>query len=162
MSANSSSISFRPAVPDDIPGILELLEEYVRQQLVLPRTAEELQNNYRNFIVAVNDDDGKIVGAVALRPFEGGYFEVRSLAVASEYSGSGLGSKLVAAVLKRAETLRPIAKCVFALTKRPNLFHRLGFRDAPHEAFPGKIWADCLQCPKYHCCDEDAVEYHLD
>ena len=162
MEEEVSIISFRPAALEDIQGILDLLEEYVRQQLVLPRTAEELQSNYRNFTVAVDGATGRIVGAVALRPFDGGYYEVRSLAVASEYSGTGLGSKLVTAVLERAKTLRPLAKCVFALTKRPNLFHRLGFRDAHHEAFPGKIWADCLQCPKYYCCDEVAVEYPLD
>lgn len=156
------NFSLRPAVPQDIPAMLALLDKYVRQQLVLPRTAEELQQNYRNFTVACNEADGRLLGIAALRPFGDGFYEVRSLAVDCEFQGRGLGGALVKALLERARNLQPPASCVFALTKRPHFFQWLGFQLAKREAFPAKIWLDCRQCPKFDCCDEIAVEYRLE
>lgn len=142
--------------------MLALLDEYVRRQLVLPRTAEELQQNYRNFTVVCDKADGHLLGIAALRPFGDGFFEVRSLAVEDESQGKGVGSALVKALLERARSLQPPASCVFALTKRPHFFQGLGFQLAKREEFPAKIWLDCRQCPKFDCCDEIAVEYRLD
>ena len=60
-------------------------------------------------------------------------------------------------LLRRAREMTPPAKCVFTLTKRPEFFRNLGFRLAPKEDFPAKIWTDCRLCPKDHCCDETAL-----
>ncbi|MGN0866881.1 MAG: GNAT family N-acetyltransferase [Oligosphaeraceae bacterium] len=147
----------RPATREDIPEILALLEEFVRQQLVLPRTPEEMAENYRNFVVACRQKDGTLVGVGALRPHGEGLFEVRSLAVPQAYHGQGIGSRIVEALLQRARNMTPPARCVFTLTKRPAFFRNLGFRLAPKEDFPAKIWTDCRLCPKYHCCDEIAL-----
>ena len=154
-----SNIVLRSAVPEDIPEMLKLLESYAQKQLVLPRTAVDLQQNIQNFVVA--RDGEKLAGAVSLRPYGDGFFEVRSLAVAHGYKNAGVGTRLVQELLSRAKALNPPAVNVFALTKRPHLFQRLGFRIALRERFPGKIWTDCLLCPKYSNCDETAVEYRL-
>ena len=106
-------------------------------------------------------DGDKLVGVVSLRPYGEGFFEVRSLAVAHGYKNVGVGSRLVQELLNRARSMDPPAVNVFALTKRPHLFQRLGFRLAYRERFPAKIWTDCLLCPKYSDCDETAVEYRL-
>ncbi len=125
---------------------------------MLPRTAEDLAQNIQNFIVA-RDENGSLVGTVALRPYENDYYEVRSLAVADSCVNGRVGSRLVAALLTKARQLTPPAYSVFVLTKRPNLFLRLGFKLAYRERFPAKIWADCRLCPKYDDCDETALEY---
>ena len=151
------SFPVRPAVWEDIPAILALLEEFVQQQLVLPRTREEMEGNYRNFMVACHPGTGALVGAGALRPHGDGLYEVRSLAVTTSFHGQGIGSQVVKALLRRARETTPPAKCVFTLTKRPEFFRNLGFRLAPKEDFPAKIWTDCRLCPKYHCCDETAL-----
>ncbi len=161
MSMDSKSIILGPATPADLPAMQALLDDYAQRQLMLPRTAEDLRANLGNFVVA-KSSEGDFVGAAALRPFGDGYFEVRSLAVARGFINAGVGSRLVEALLAKARALTPPARCVFALTKRPNLFRRLGFRLAFRERFPAKIWADCRQCPKYDLCDETAVEYRLD
>lgn len=153
-------INLMPATVDDVPAMLELMEEHVKAQLMLPRTAEDLKQNIRNFIVA-KTPEGKMAGTAALRPFGDGYFEVRSLAVAYDCLNAGVGSRLVEALLDKARELDPPAVSVFALTKRPNLFLRLGFKLAFRERFPAKIWTDCLSCPKYEFCDETAVEFKL-
>lgn len=153
-------IKLMPATIEDIPAMLALMEEHVKAQLMLPRTAEDLTEKISNFIVA-KTPDGKLAGTAALRPFGDGYFEVRSLAVTCDCVNAGVGSKLVTAVLQKAQELDPPAVSVFALTKRPNLFLRLGFKLAFRERFPAKIWTDCLSCPKYELCDETAVEFKL-
>ena len=153
-------VTLTPASVQDIPDMLALMEEHVKAQLMLPRTADDLREKIGNFIVA-RTPEGKIAGTAALRPFGDGYFEVRSLAVDCNCVNAGIGSKLVAALLDKARKLNPPAVSVFALTKRPNLFLRLGFKLAFRERFPAKIWTDCLQCPKYDDCDETAVEYKL-
>ena len=157
----SSNILIRPAVLEDIPSILGLAEEFVIRQILLPRSAEELRENYRNFLVAC-DFSGAVIGMGALRPFGDGLFEVRSLAVSPEHQGGGIGGKIVQALLERARAMTPPASCVFTLTKRPHFFEMLGFVPRPKEAFPVKIWADCRICPKRECCDETALEFRLD
>lgn len=159
MKAKVAQIHLASAVPEDIPEMLKLLDSYAKKQQVLPRTAIDLQQNIQNFVVARDGD--KLVGVVSLRPYGEGFFEVRSLAVAHGYKNAGVGSRLVQELLVRARAMNPPAVNVFALTKRPHLFQRLGFRLAFRERFPAKIWTDCLLCPKYNDCDETAVEYRL-
>ncbi|MBQ4481340.1 MAG: GNAT family N-acetyltransferase [Victivallales bacterium] len=159
MNSSELQVKLYSAAAEDIPAMLRLLDSYAKKQLVLPRTAVDLQQNLQNFIVA--RDGEKLVGLAALRPYGDGFFEVRSLAVAHGYKNAGVGTRLVNALLEKARALQPPAVKVFALTKRPHLFLRLGFRMAFRERFPAKIWTDCLLCPKYDNCDETAVEYRL-
>ncbi len=152
----SAKPTIREARESDIPQILGLLDEFVKLQVILPRDPEEMRRNYPNFVVAF-DEAGKLVGAGALRPHGEGLFEVRSLAVSLPCQGSGLGSLLVEALLERARAMTSPVRCVFTLTKRPHFFQQLGFQIAPKGDFPEKIWADCLACPKFNCCDEVAL-----
>ena len=159
MKSTMPQIQLMQATPEDIPAMLRLLDSYAQKQLVLPRTAADLQQNIQNFIVA--HDGARLAGVAALRPYGDGFFEVRSLAVAHGYKNVGVGTRLVNALLEKARSIQPPAVKVFALTKRPHLFLRIGFRLALRERFPAKIWTDCLMCPKYNNCDETAVEYRL-
>ena len=44
----------------------------------------------------------------------------------------------------------------------PGFFISLGFKEVEKEMFPEKIWADCLKCAKFNCCDEKAVLFQAD
>ncbi len=149
----AAAVILVPAGPEDVRPIVDLLEPYARQELVLARTAEEIGQYIANFTVAKAGD--RVVGCVALRDFGDGLEEVRSLAVESGWSGHGLGSKLVQAALEHA--VRRQANRVFALTLRPHLFERLGFVVVDKEMFPQKVWSDCRKCSKLACCDETAL-----
>jgi amino-acid N-acetyltransferase len=50
---------------------------------------------------------------------------------------------------------------VFVLTYAPDFFRRFGFEMYPKEKLPHKIWADCLNCPKFPDCDEVALILEL-
>ena len=147
-------IRFRMAGPDDVPAIHALLTRYAADQLLLPRSPEDILSRIANFAVA-ETTDGVFAGCVALRDYGNRLFEVRSLAVHPDFIERRIGSNLVRF---QTERLRHSGGCrVFALTYHPHLFTRLGFAPADKALFPEKIWSDCQICPRQHCCDEDAV-----
>jgi len=145
--------SVRQAQPTDAAAIVALLQPYVCEGLILPRRREEIEARSQDFFIA--EIDSAIVGCVALRDFGAGLIEIRSLAVAESCAGHGIGSCLVrtavAAAGDRGNTR------IFALTKRPHLFERLGFVVVDKHQFPQKVWADCHNCRKLDCCDEVAM-----
>ena len=84
--------------------------------------------------------------------------EIRSLAVRRDLAGQGIGSRLVRALLAKAEERTGGGNGhVFALTYRVAFFQRLGFRIVDKYTCPPKIWSDCCVCPKKDHCDETAV-----
>jgi len=78
--------------------------------------------------------------------------EIRSVAVARDRAGEGLGSAVVKACLDEARRLE-IAR-VFVLTYIPKYFGRFGFREVGRDELPHKIWAECIKCPKFPECGE--------
>jgi len=85
--------------------------------------------------------------------------EIRSLAVDETARNQGLGANLVEAALSEAVTLGLFR--VFTLTYRVHFFQRLGFVETPKDKLPQKVWADCLNCPKFPECDETAMLIEL-
>ena len=53
-------ITIRPATEADIEGILDIVNGYAAQNLMLPRTDEQIRRVLRWFLVA--EDQGQIVG----------------------------------------------------------------------------------------------------
>lgn len=143
----------RLARPAEADQIAKLLLPYAARDLVLPRSATEIREQARNFVVAARR--GKVVGCVSLRDYGNGLWEIRSLAVREGAAGHGLGTRLVQAALRLARRRR--AGRVFALTLRPHIFARLGFGIVEKELFPQKVWTDCKRCKKREVCDEIAV-----
>ena len=151
------SVLLRPARSDDAERIASLLEPYAAQKIVLPRSPAEIRRLIVNFIVA--EADAQVVGAVALRDFGEGLEEIRSLVVHPGWVGRGLGSELVSAAIDLGRGRHAVR--IFALTLRPRLFQRSGFRLVEMSLFPQKVWHDCTKCPKEQNCDEVAVVLDL-
>ena len=149
-----NSVSIRPAQPDDVDAIFELLELYTANGVVLKRSKEDIAGYLKNFIVAV--DDGSICGCCAARDFGNDLLEVRSLVVAPDCQGKGVGRKLVSFIIDRLTVEREHWR-LFTLTLQVKFFQSLGFVVVEKEIFPEKIWSDCSKCSKYHCCDETAL-----
>ncbi len=147
----------RQARMDDVESIHALITEFSREQFMLGRGRAELYESLRDFQVA--EVGGRVVGCSALTIAWEGLAEVRSLATAREFRGRGIGRRLVEACLAEARRLG-IGR-VFALTQAPPFFERLGFKRVPKEELPHKIWADCIKCPKFPDCDEEAVAIDL-
>jgi amino-acid N-acetyltransferase len=111
--------------------------------------------------VAIENQGGgeRIVACAALELVWRDLAEIKSLAVADEMRGHGIGTKLVKAAIDEARRLK-LAR-VFALTREARFFEKLGFRDVPKETLPHKVWTDCIQCPMQTNCDEVAMVIDL-
>lgn len=141
----------------DVPALLKLINAYADARLLLPRTLADLRENIEEFTVA--EEDGKVLGCGALKLYDDDIAEIRSLCVQPGRKSSGLGRALTGQLLDEAE--HHGLKTVFALTVAPEFFLKCGFREAPREKFPMKIWRDCLLCPKLFHCDEKTVAFDL-
>ncbi len=149
--------TIRKARMGDVEAIHALITEWGRENVMIPRSRAELYESLRDFEVA--EAGGEVIGCAALSIAWENLAEVRSMAVARPYQGRGVGRRLVAACL--AEARRLDVRRVFALTTTPSFFERMGFGRVPKEELPHKIWADCLKCPKFPDCDEEAVAMEL-
>ena len=145
----------RKARLPDAVRIHELIGEYARESILLPRTMAEICENIRDFTVA--EQRGDVVGCAALHFYGLDLVEVRSVAVDRRRQHKGVGRRLVEALLKEAREHNVPSVCLF--TRIPDYFARLGFVTVGHERLPEKILKDCLNCPRLNCCDETAMVY---
>ena len=143
----------RKAKLKDAKHIQELINIFAKQELMLPRSLFELYESLRDFWVY--ETNSKIVGCCALRVAWHDLAEIRSLAVKVAYQKKAVGRQLVNAAIKEARQLG--VKSVFVLTYIPEYFQRFGFRKMNKDKLPHKIWAECINCPKFPDCKEVAL-----
>ena len=140
--------------PSDSAAVHHLIEHYVAEDLLLPRSEDEIREHIERFLVLTETQNGeeKLLGCVALEPYGPDLAEVRSIAVAPEARGHGLaiGDRLMKAAIDTARR-RKIAR-LFAVTHRPDFFDRYGFSSGPRQMVPEKIDRDCATCPKKDHC----------
>ncbi|WP_022852899.1 N-acetyltransferase [Thermodesulfatator atlanticus] len=145
----------RKARIHDARDIHRLITHFAKTGRVIPRPLAEIYENIREFFVFAPEGKDLIAGACALHICWEDLAEIRSLVVSEEYQGEGVGVRLVEACLEEAKKLG-IPK-VFVLTNVPEFFHKLGFEDIEKSELPHKVWADCVKCPKFPECDEEAL-----
>lgn len=143
----------REAKHEDIPQIQVLLNHYAGMGDLLPRSKDDIINNLEHFRVI--EDDGQVIACGSLEHFTDELAEVRSLMVNEEIKGRGLGRSIVETLIEIAEQRN--VKRLMALTYVPEFFHKLGFKTVDKAIFPEKIWGICVNCYKFHNCDEIAV-----
>lgn len=146
--------TIRKARLGDVQAIYDLLRHMASKGLLLPRSLSNLYEMVQTFWVGENED-GRVVGVVALQVAWETLGEVRSLAVAEECGARGLGRELTRAVEREALSLG--VERMFVLTYVPPFFEKLGYRVTPLESLPQKIWAVCFQCVHYPNCQETAL-----
>ena len=145
--------TLRKAQPSDMATLLALINGYASRGLLLPRTEASLRERLDDFTVA--EQGGRLVGCGALSELGPGLGEVRSLAVAEDAGGLGIGHAVVDHLFEEAAG-RGFRE-VIALTRRQSFFERLGFTVTERERFVDKLRVDCAACPKNVCCDEIAM-----
>ncbi|GIV95899.1 MAG: GCN5 family acetyltransferase [Herpetosiphonaceae bacterium] len=150
---SSAEVVIRRARVQDVPQMAVLINSYAAQGLMLPKSATQLYNHIRDFVVA--EQEGQIIGCAGLKITWENLAEIISLAVAPALQGRGIGRRLVEPLLEDARVLG--IPTVFALTYQVTFFEKLGFRVVPKEMLSQKVWQDCVHCPKQHCCDEIAM-----
>jgi amino-acid N-acetyltransferase len=147
----------RRAEPSDAREIHDLLENYVAEGMLIPRTLKQVYRSIRDFVIVVDGD--RIIGCGALRIYSAELAEVGALAVFDGYQGTGLGRRIVETLVHDARALG--LQRVFALTLQDGFFHRLGFETVNIGAFPEKVAADCSTCARRAGCREIAVAISL-
>ena len=144
----------RRARPADVPRMMPLLNKYAKEGEILPRSQNDVFDSVRSWVVA-EAENTRIVGVGALVIISQDLAEVRSLVINPDFHGQGLGRRIVEMLL--AEALDFEITRVFALTRKPNFFLRLGFHLTRLEKLPAKVRRDCVYCPVFHACDEVAM-----
>lgn len=151
------TMNLRKAKISDVKQIYNLVNHFAQKGEMLPRSQSELYENIRDFFVV--EDEGEVIGCCALHILWDDLAEVKSLAVAQAYQGKGIGKMLVNACLEEAKELG--IKQVFALTFKPWFFEKLGFKLIRKEDLPRKVWGECIKCPLFPDCKEEAVILEL-
>lgn len=154
---DSNVAQIRRARLDDVDAIHALLQGFSDREVLLPRSKSDLYASLRAFRVA--EAGGGIIACAALQIFTADLGEVRSLAVAPERAGRGIGRQLVRQLEDDARALG--LSRIMALTTTAAFFHKLDYRTVAMRDLPEKVWGVCINCPKFLRCDETAVLKHL-
>jgi len=136
----------------------QLINHFADKGEMLPRPLSELYESIRDFFVIREGE--RVVACAALHVSWSDLAEIRSVAVAEDSQGEGLGDRLVAACLKESAELG--INTVFCFTYQPEFFRRHKFADIDKMELPRKVWTDCFRCPKFPNCDESALIYHAE
>jgi amino-acid N-acetyltransferase len=146
-------LTARKATMRDIHALLDLINSYAAQGVMLPRTEFEISENIRDFTVIYSGS--QLLGCGALHFYTPTSGEIRSLAVAPEVKKQGIGVLLIKTL--EEEAISNDLHAIFAFTYVADFFRKVGFHEVDRGLLPLKVWKDCLSCPKFQCCDEIAV-----
>jgi amino-acid N-acetyltransferase len=133
--------------------MMPLLNKYAQKAEILPRNEDDVYRSIREWVVA--ETEAKIVGTGSLLIMGPDLAEIRSLVINPAFQGQGLGRKLLELLLQEAQDLE--LGRVFALTRKPGFFLKMGFQLTEIGRLPRKVRRDCVFCPKFHVCDEVAL-----
>lgn len=122
--SDAPEIQIRTACTADIPRIVELMEPLVARRLLLGKDLVDLYGAVPEFLVATTSDD-RVVGYGAVHVMWDQLGEVRTLGVAEEVLGRGVGRTLLCALEGRAIDLGLTQ--LFCLTFETEFFSRNGF-----------------------------------
>lgn len=145
----------RKAILDDVKAIHSLLQFYNEKGKLLARPLSKLYDHLRDFWVYEDPESKKIIGCCALQFCWESMAEIRSLAVAPEHTGQGIGSALTERAIQEAVYFK--IKDLFTLTYRADFFEQFGFSEIDKNELPVKVWSDCIGCVSFPNCDETAL-----
>lgn len=113
----------RAATSADLPELMLVVNHFVRENRLLPRTVDELEELLPTGFVGIIEN--RIVGFAALEVYSPKLAEVRSLAVQETVQGQGIGKMLVEECVRLAQS-RGILE-VMAVTSADDFFLSCGF-----------------------------------
>jgi amino-acid N-acetyltransferase len=149
----SGHVNIRPARVEDVSHLHALIKSHADRQRMVLRHFDELYANLREFIVC--ECDNRVVGCAATHLFWSDLAELKCLAVHDDYQRRGIGAALCDACLQ--DLARLGVRRVFALTNATGFFERIGYRRVEKDTLPRFIWGECVRCPSFPVCNEDAL-----
>jgi amino-acid N-acetyltransferase len=140
----------RRARTSDVPGIRALVDAFTGDRRLLAKAMVNLYEDVQEFFVAV--DGEQVVGCGALHVLWEDLAEVRTLAVAQEVHGRGVGSALLDRLVENAGELG--VRRLFCLTFETAFFARHGFVELQDSVVDPEVQAELLQS-----ADEGVAEF---
>jgi len=134
-------MEIRPARTSDIKGIRQLIDSYAPQGRLLSKETVTLYESVQEFTVAVEDD--QVVGCGALHVMWEDLAEVRTVAVAENLRGKGVGHQILDSIIARAQTIG--VKRIFCLTFETKFFGRHGFEVIEGTPVEPEIYKELLR-----------------
>ena len=128
-------VLLRKAYPGDADAIAALVNGYAAEDVMLPRTSEQVLAAVDDYVVAC-DGRGRLLACGALREYSPSCAELVSLAVSRAAHGRGLG-RVVVAEVERLAVKRGFA-AVFAHTLTPAFFEACGYEACARDLYPEK------------------------
>jgi amino-acid N-acetyltransferase len=136
------SLTLRRARPADVRGIDALVQPLAQEQILLGKELVADYEAIQEFLVA-EDEGGTILGCGALHVLWEDLGEVRTLAVHPDQRGTGLGHRLLEALLDHARGLG--LSRVFCLTFEVSFFTRHGFSVMAEEPLDPEVYMELLR-----------------
>jgi amino-acid N-acetyltransferase len=117
--------SLREATPDDVGGVLQLIEPFERDGTLVKRDRTEIERDITNY--SIIEHDGVIFGCAALYPYpESRTAEMAALTISPQVQGQGDGERILKRVEQRAKAAG--LDSIFVLTTRTmHWFIKRGF-----------------------------------
>ena len=126
--------SLREAFPDDVGGILQLIEPFERDGTLVKRDRTEIERDIANYTIV--EHDGVIFACAALYPYpEARTGEMAALTASPQTQGQGDGEKVLKRIEQRARAMG--LDSIFVLTTRTmHWFLKRGFVQVEPEWLP--------------------------
>ena len=134
-------MQIRPARTSDIKGIRLLIDSYAPQGRLLSKETVTLYESVQEFTVAVEGD--QVVGCGALHVLWEDLAEVRTVAVAENLRGKGVGHQILDSIIERAKNIG--VKRIFCLTFETKFFGRHGFEAIEGTPVEPEIYQELLR-----------------
>jgi amino-acid N-acetyltransferase len=139
--ATRADVLIRPALPADVRTVRALVEPYAQRRILLAKELVGYFEAVQEFLVA--EVDGVVVGCGALHVMWDDLAEIRTLAVDPAHLGTGIGHRLVQALVERARAFS--LRRVFCLTFEVDFFRRQGFEEIDGTPVTGDVYAELLR-----------------
>jgi amino-acid N-acetyltransferase len=137
----ADDLRVRRATTADVRAIRELVQPLAQRRVLVSKDAVTYYESVQQFRVA--EREGRIVGCGALHVMWDDLAEIRTLAVADEAKGRGVGSRLLGALMEDARRLG--VERLFCLTFEVEFFRRHGFEVIEGQAVPPEVYAELVR-----------------
>lgn len=153
----TNKLTVRPAVASDVPQVHELIKFHAQMGRMILRGFDELYSDLRSFMVA--EENGELLGCASVHIFWNNLAELKCVAVKENQQRRGIGRAVVNAC--HADLMRLGIERAFALTGATTFFEKLGYEVVNKDSLPRFIWGECVRCPSFPVCNEEAMVFEL-
>lgn len=135
------SVTIRRARTQDVWAIRDLVAPLAERRVLVSKDTVAYFEGLQEFRIA--EVDGRVVGCGALHVMWEDLAEIRTLAVAEDHLGRGIGGALLRALTEDAVDLG--VERLFCLTFETEFFTRHGFREIDSQTVDPEVYVELLR-----------------